>query len=65
MITAFRTRPRRPRIAEQLRAPSGESVTQSVDVFADQAVLGEVFGVEQLRLGERVGDHTSVECDVR
>lgn len=50
---------------EQLCAPKGEPVTQTVEVLADQAVLCEVVGVEQLGLGERVGEHASIEGDVR
>jgi transposase len=50
---------------EQLCAPKGEPVTQTVEVLADQAVLREVVGVEQLRLRERVGEHASIEGDVR
>src|SRR5262245_41719929 len=50
---------------EQLCAPKGEPVTQTVEVLTDQAVLREGVAVEQLRLSERVGEHASVEGDVR
>ena len=49
---------------EQLCAPKGKPATQTVEVLADQAVLREVVGVEQLRLCERVGEPASIEGDV-
>lgn len=57
--------PRRCGGVEQLCAPEGELLTQPVEALADQAVPREIVGFEQLRLGERLSEDSSVEGDVR
>ena len=50
---------------EQLCGPKRKPLTQTVEVLADQAVLCELVGDEQLGMGEGVGEHASIEGDVR
>lgn len=49
---------------DQPAAPGGEPVAEVGQCLAGDAVLGEVVGIEQVGLSERVGEDPSVESTI-